>query len=120
MQNAPSNKYSEIVEQIKQALTVIILSTDIIRTHETLSPEGKKCLREIKGQAWRINRELKKGERSKMKQEQKQIKAFLEAVRTENNAIAKRLASIIAIVKSMRAGQLGIDIMLTDLEENIK
>ncbi len=120
MQNAPSNKYSEIVEQCKQALTIIILNADIIGTGEGLSPEGKKCLQAIKEQAWRINRELKKGERSKMKQEQKQIKAFLEAVRTENNAIAKRLASIIAIVKSMRAGQLGIDIMLTDLEENIK
>ncbi|MQY58750.1 MAG: hypothetical protein GH144_03970 [Clostridia bacterium] len=62
MQNAPRNKYSEIVEQCKQALTVIILSTDIIRTRETLSPEGKKCLQEIKSQAWRINRELKKAE----------------------------------------------------------
>jgi len=60
MQNAPGNKYSEIVEQCKQALTVIILSTDIIRTHETLSPEGKKCLHEIKEQAWRINKQLNK------------------------------------------------------------
>jgi hypothetical protein len=117
MQNAPSNKYSEIVEQCKQALTVIILSTDIIRTHETLSPEGKKCLREITGQAWRINRELKKGERSKMKQEQKQIKATLESIRVNNNAIGKHLASIIAIVKSTRASQRGIDIMLTEIEE---
>ncbi|MQY69760.1 MAG: hypothetical protein GH145_02715 [Firmicutes bacterium] len=62
MQNAPRKKYSEIVEQCKQALTVIILSTDIIRTRETLSPEGKECLQAIKEQAWRINRELKKGE----------------------------------------------------------
>jgi hypothetical protein len=42
---------------------------------------------------------------------------IIEAIRTENNAIANRLASIIAIVKSTRASQLGIDIMLTDLEE---
>ncbi|MBA7623431.1 hypothetical protein ES703_30827 [subsurface metagenome] len=63
MQNAPTNKYNEIVEQCKQALTVIILNADIIRTYETLSPEGKKCLQEIKGQAWRINRELKKAEK---------------------------------------------------------
>ncbi|MBA7496613.1 hypothetical protein ES702_07222 [subsurface metagenome] len=55
-------KYSEIVEQCKQALTVIILGTDIIRTRETLSREGEKCLKEIKDQAWRINRELKKAE----------------------------------------------------------
>lgn len=62
MQNTPRNKYSEIVEQCKQALTVIVLSADIIRTRETLSSEGKKCLQEIKDQAWRINRELKKAE----------------------------------------------------------
>ncbi|MBA7529292.1 hypothetical protein ES705_21488 [subsurface metagenome] len=60
--NAPRKKYSEIVEQCKQALTVIILSADIIRTRETLSSEGKECLQEITSQAWRINRELKKAE----------------------------------------------------------
>ncbi len=62
MRNTPTNKYSEIVEQCKQALTVIILNADIIGTGEGLSPEGKDCLKEIKGQAWRINRELKKAE----------------------------------------------------------
>ncbi|MBA7609100.1 hypothetical protein ES703_16287 [subsurface metagenome] len=60
MNNTPTNKYSEIVEQSKQALTVIILSADIIRTRETLSLEGKECLQEITSQAWRINTELKK------------------------------------------------------------
>ncbi|MQY69758.1 MAG: hypothetical protein GH145_02705 [Firmicutes bacterium] len=56
-----------------------------------------------------------------MKEEQiKQIKGFLSEIRTQNNAIGKRLASIIAIVSSMRASQLGIDVMLTDLEENMK
>ncbi len=45
---------------------------------------------------------------------------IIAAVRTENKAIGKRLASITAIVKSTRASQLGIDVMLTDLEENIK
>lgn len=62
MKNAPKKKYSEIVEQCKQALTVIILSADIIRTREILSSGGKKCLEEIRSQAWRINRELKKAE----------------------------------------------------------
>ncbi|MBA7529698.1 hypothetical protein ES705_21896 [subsurface metagenome] len=62
MKKTPTNKYSEIVEQCKQALTVIILSADIIRTGETLTPGGKKCLKEIKGQAWRINRELNKAQ----------------------------------------------------------
>jgi hypothetical protein len=62
MKKTPTNKYSEIVEQCKQALTIIILSADIIRTRETLSPEGEKCLKEIKEQAWRINKELNKAE----------------------------------------------------------
>jgi len=55
MKNTPENNYSEIVEQCKQALTVIILSADIMRTRETLSPEGEKCLEQIRTQAWRIN-----------------------------------------------------------------
>jgi len=62
VKNTPTNKYSAIVEQCKQALTVIIFSADIIETRESLSAEGKKCLKEIKDQAWRINRELKKAE----------------------------------------------------------
>ena len=62
MKNTPENKYSEIVEQCKQALTVIILSADIIGTGDGLSPEGEKCLEQIRTQAWRINRELKKAE----------------------------------------------------------
>ncbi len=60
--NAPRKKYSEVVEQCNQALTVIILNTDLIRTCESLSPQGKKRLEEIKEQAWRIDKELKKGE----------------------------------------------------------
>lgn len=59
-------------------------------------------------------------EKNILKQEKKQIKACLAAIRTENNAIAKRLASIIVIVGSTRASQVGIDVMITDLEEKIK
>jgi len=55
-----------------------------------------------------------------MREEQKQIKALLKAIRTENNAIAKRLASIIVIVGSTRASQVGIDVMISDLQEKIK
>lgn len=55
-----------------------------------------------------------------IKQEKEQIRAFLAAIRTENKAIGNRLASIITIVGSARASQLGIDVMLTDLEEKIK
>jgi len=59
-------------------------------------------------------------EKNILSNERKQIRAFLAAIRTENNAVANRLASIIAIVKSTRASQLGIDVMITDLEENMK
>jgi len=116
--NAPRNKYSEVVEQIKQALTIIFLNADIIGTDETLSPKGEKCLEKIRTQALRIDRQLDKtgGE---IKQEREQVKTFLSEIRTQNNAIAKRLASIIVIIGSTRASQLGIDVMLTDLEENI-
>ncbi|GAH92739.1 unnamed protein product [marine sediment metagenome] len=51
--------------------------------------------------------------------ERKQIKAFLAAVREENNAIGKRLACILPIVASIRASQLGIDLMITELEEKL-
>jgi hypothetical protein len=62
MKKTPTNKYSEIVEQCKQALTVIILSADIIGTGEDLSPEGKESLQKIKDQAWRIDRKLNKAQ----------------------------------------------------------
>ncbi|GAI96205.1 unnamed protein product [marine sediment metagenome] len=58
-------------------------------------------------------------EKSIIDKERKQVKAFLAAIRTENNAIAKRLASIIVIVGSTRASQLGIDLMITELEEKL-
>lgn len=54
--------YSEIVEQCRQALTVIILNADIVLAHQTLSQEGEKSLQEIKSQAWRIDGLLKKAQ----------------------------------------------------------
>ncbi len=119
MNNTPGNKYNEFQEQIKQALTIIMLNADIIGAGEGLSPEGKKCLQKIKDQALRIDRELNKGG-DKIEQEREEIKGFLSEIRSQNNAIANRLASIIAIVKSTRASQVGIDIMITDLQETIK
>lgn len=58
-------------------------------------------------------------EESIIKQERKQIRAFLSGIRTENNAVGKRLASVISIVGSMRASQLGIDLIITELEEKL-
>lgn len=119
MNNTPTNKYSEIVEQCKQALTVIILSADIIGTRKDLSPEDEKCLKEIRGQALRIDRELNKGG-DKIEQEREEIKGFLSEIRTQNNAIGQGLAGIIRTVATIKASQIGNDIMISDLQERIK
>lgn len=55
-----------------------------------------------------------------LKQKKKQIKAILATMRTENNSIANRLASIVAIVGSTRASQVGIDVMISELEAKLK
>jgi len=52
--------------------------------------------------------------------ERKQIKATLASIRVENTAIGKQLASMVSLISSARASQLGIDLMITDLEEKIK
>lgn len=56
--NALKKKYSEIVEQCKQAETIIILNADLVLTRKTLSNEDKKRLARIKSQVWRIDRLL--------------------------------------------------------------
>jgi serine phosphatase RsbU (regulator of sigma subunit) len=62
MKKTPTNKYSEIVEQCKQAETIIILSADLILAEQTLSQKAKELLETIKKQTWRIDRELNKAE----------------------------------------------------------
>ncbi len=119
MNNTPTNKYSEIVEQCKQALMILLLNADLIGTGEALSPEGKKRLQQIKNQTWRIDRELNKGG-DKIEQEREEIKDFLLEIRKQNTVIGKHLASLINLIGSIRAGQLGISIMITDLEEKIR
>lgn len=51
--------------------------------------------------------------------ERKQIRAFIACMREENNAISKGLASMIRIVGAVRASQLGIDLMITELERKL-
>ncbi|GAI91317.1 unnamed protein product [marine sediment metagenome] len=58
-------------------------------------------------------------EKSIIDKERKQIRAFLAAVREENSAIGKRLASMVSLIGTTRASQLGIDLMITDLEEKL-
>lgn len=54
-----------------------------------------------------------------LKQERKQIKATLASIRVENTAIGKQLASMICLISSARASQLGIDVMITELEARL-
>jgi len=51
-------KYREIAEEVKTALTVILLNTDITLRDETLTEQGKRGAQEIKKQVWRIDRLL--------------------------------------------------------------
>lgn len=58
-------------------------------------------------------------EKAIVAKEKKQLQAFIDCLREENNAIGKRLASMIATIGSARASQLGIDLMLTELEKKL-
>ena len=46
----PEGKYSEAVEQVRQAETIILGNAEILLRFETLSQEGKQRLEEIKRQ----------------------------------------------------------------------
>jgi len=58
-------------------------------------------------------------EQSIIKQEKKQLRGFLAAIRTENETIGKRLACILPIVASIRASQLGIELTLSEFEKKL-
>jgi len=59
-------------------------------------------------------------EKAVVDKEKKQFQALIDSLRTENNAIGHELAKMIKLVANTRASQLGIDMMLTDLEEKLK
>ncbi len=48
MNNTPTNKYSEIVEQVKQAECIILLNLDLVLAQEILSQQGKELIETIK------------------------------------------------------------------------
>jgi len=62
MINALRNNYDKIIEQVKQAETIIILNADLVLAEEILSQQGKELIETIKKQTWRIDKLLKKGE----------------------------------------------------------
>ena len=49
----------------------------------------------------------------------KQIKGFIDCVRTENNTLTKELASVISLIGSARTSQLGIEVILSELEKKL-
>lgn len=55
-----------------------------------------------------------------MNEEEQEIIASLETIREENSSIGKCLASLEIITGEMRASQIGVDVMLTDIEDKIK
>jgi len=58
--NPNKKKYSKIVEQCKQAETIILGNAELVLAHETLSQEGREELEEIKRQTWRIDKLMDK------------------------------------------------------------
>ena len=60
MQNTPQRQYKKILLEVKEAETIILLTTDLVLSDETLTKEGKKRLTEIKKQVRRIDRLLEK------------------------------------------------------------
>jgi len=59
-------------------------------------------------------------EKAIIDKEKKQLQALIDSLRTENNAIGHELSKMIKLVANVRASQLGIDMMLTDLEKKLK
>lgn len=50
----------------------------------------------------------------------KQLQAFIDCLRDESNTIGNELAKMIPLISNLRASQLGIDLMLTELEAKLK
>lgn len=56
MGNTPKNKYSEVVKEVKKALTIILAQAQILLNYEIgLSDEGIGQLNEIKHQSLKID-----------------------------------------------------------------
>jgi len=58
-------------------------------------------------------------EKSIIDKERKQVKAFLTAIRQENEAIGENLASMVSLIASLRKNYLGIKLTLDVFEERL-
>lgn len=63
---------------------------------------------------------MTENEKAIVDKEKKQLQAFIDSLRSESNAIGSELAKMIKLVANVRASQLGIDMMLTELEKKLK
>lgn len=52
--------------------------------------------------------------------ERKQIKGFLEAIRTENNTISKELSGLVAKIAKLRGAEVAIELILQEFEKKLK
>lgn len=59
-------------------------------------------------------------EKAVVAKEKKQLQAFITCLRTENDAIGVKLSKMIPLIGSIRESQLGIDLILRELEAKLK
>ena len=59
-------------------------------------------------------------EKEVLAKEKKQLRAFIGCLREENNALGNKLAEMIPLVSNIRAHQLGIELMLKELEAKLR
>ena len=59
-------------------------------------------------------------EQAIINKEKKQLKAFIDCLRTESDAIGVKLAQMVKLVAGIRESQLGIDLILRELEAKLK
>jgi len=58
-------------------------------------------------------------EKSIIDKERKQVRAFLAAIRIENEAAGEKLASMVTLIASLRKNYLGIKLTLDVFEEKL-
>lgn len=68
----------------------------------------------------RKEKQMTPQEKAIIVKEKKQLQAFINCLRTENDALGVKLSEIIPLIGSIRESQLGIDSILRELEAKLK
>ena len=108
-------KYSDIQRTVKEGLMIILVEADYILEEQELTELSEIRLKEIKRQTERIAKSI-----TKIVQEPKEIKAFLSALRQQNNGITNELARILRIIGKIRTAQSDIEALTLEFEKKIK